>query len=87
MKDLGQVDTYLGINIKYNNEEGEMTLDQSNYIQSLAKKCNIVEAKLYHTPIAEKLSLEPAQTASNNLEYRNIIEALLYKSTGSSIFS
>jgi len=50
MKDLGEVNTYLGINIKYDYTKCEMTLDQSDYIESLAKKYNIVEAQLSHTP-------------------------------------
>lgn len=59
-----------------------MTLDQSNYIESLARKYNIIEAKLYYTPMEQNLSLEPGQPASNDLKYRNLIGALSYISTG-----
>lgn len=82
MKDLGEVNTYLGINIKYNCAKGEMTLDQTDYIGSLANKYNIADAKLYCTPMEQNLSLEPAQSASTDLKYRNLIGALLYISTG-----
>lgn len=37
MKDLGEVKTYLGINIVYDYKEHKMTLDQSEYIESLAR--------------------------------------------------
>ena len=37
MRDLGEVKTYLGINIEYDHKR----LDQSSYIESLARQCNI----------------------------------------------
>ncbi|KYM95559.1 Copia protein [Cyphomyrmex costatus] len=58
-----------------------MTLDQKDYIESLARKYNITESKLYCTPMEQNLSLQPAQSASNFLNYRNLIGALLYVST------
>lgn len=82
MKDLGEVKTYLGINVEYDCKKGEMSLDQTNYIESLAEKYEIRNAKLYYTPMEQSLSLEPAQSASNDLKYRNLIGALLYVSTG-----
>ena len=81
MKDLGIVQTYLGIKINYDHKTGNMTLDQSDYIDSLARKYDIVNSKLYSTPMEQNLSLEPAQSASDNLNYRNLIGALLYIST------
>ena len=57
MKDLGEVKTYLGINIKYDYKNGEMTIDQRDYIELLAKKYGIENAKLYHTPMKQNLSL------------------------------
>jgi len=82
MKDLGEVRTYLGINIKYDYKNNEMKLDQSEYIEFLAEKYNIVNSKLYCTPMEQNLSLEPAQSASNDIKYRNLIGALLYINTG-----
>ena len=38
MKDLAEVKTYLGIIIEYNHKKCEMKLDQSSYIESLAKR-------------------------------------------------
>ena len=58
-----------------------MTLDQKDYIESLAKKYNITEWKLYCTPMKQNLSLQPAQSASTYLNYKNFIRALLYIST------
>ena len=41
MKDLGKVSTYLGINIEYDKNKNEMSLDQERYIESLARKYQI----------------------------------------------
>ena len=82
MKDLGEIKIYLGINIDYNCKKGIMKLDQSAYIESLAQKYNITDARLYCTPMEQNLSLESAQAPSNDIKYRNLIGALLYISTG-----
>ena len=65
MKDMGQIKTYLGINIHYGYNNNIMTLDQKDYIEFLARK--------YDT--------EPALSASNDKKYRNLITALLYISS------
>jgi hypothetical protein len=82
MKDLGEVKNYLGINIDYDNEKGKMTLDQSNYIETLANKYDIKNSKLYSTPMEQNLKLEPAQSACEGIKFRNLIGALLYLSSG-----
>ena len=59
-----------------------MKLDQSSYIESLAKRYNIENSKLYFTPMKQNLNSESAQSASDDIRYRNLIGALLYISTG-----
>lgn len=59
-----------------------MKLDQSSYTESLAKRQNIENSKLYFTPKEKNLNLEPAQSASDDIRYRNLIGASLYISTG-----
>ena len=59
-----------------------MKLDQSSYIESLARQCNIENSKLYFTPIVQNLSSELAQSASDDVRYRNLIGALLHINTG-----
>ena len=82
MKDLGEVKTYLGINIEYDHKKCEMKLDQNSYIESLAKRYNLENSKLYFTLMEQNLNLEPAQSASDDIRYRNLIRALLYIITG-----
>lgn len=82
MKDLGKISTYLDINIEYDETKHEILVDQEKYIESLAKKYQIEEAKLYKTPMEQNLKLEPAEELNGNLRYRNLIGALLYISSG-----
>ena len=44
-----------------------MKLDQSNYIKSLGRQYNTENSKLYCTPMEQNLSLEPAQSASDDV--------------------
>ena len=55
-----------------------MSINQTNYIESLARKYEIEDSKLYATPMEQNLKFEPALSASNDLKYRNLIEALLH---------
>ncbi|XP_050493837.1 uncharacterized protein LOC126875157 [Bombus huntii] len=82
MKDLGEAKIYIGINIEYDYKKCEIKLDQSSYIELLAKQYNIENSKLYFTPMEQNLSLAPAQSASDDIRYRNLTGVLLYISTG-----
>lgn len=82
MKDMGEVKNYLGISIDYNIENNVMKLNQKTYIESLACKYNLENAKLYSTPIEVNLKLEPAEKINVNIKYKNLIGALLYISAG-----
>lgn len=82
IKDMGEIKVYLGINIEYDYKKNVMTLDQKAYIESLARKYEIENAKLYATPMEQNLKCERAQSASVELKYRNLIGALLYISSG-----
>ena len=82
MKDLGKISMYLGINIEYDEKNNEMYLDQRKYIESLTRKYQIEEAKLYKTPMEQNLKLEPAEESNEKIKYRNLIGALLYITSG-----
>lgn len=60
IKDLGKVSHYIGIDIDYDLENNVMALSQTKYIESLAIKYNLQNAKLYSTPMEPNLKLEPA---------------------------
>jgi len=82
MKDLGEVRTYLSINIKHDRNKNEITLDQREYIESLSRKYDIIDSKGHHIPMEQNLRLELAPSERNNKQFRNLIGALLYISTG-----
>lgn len=69
----------MGIDIVHDRYKNEMTLDQRKYIESLSRKYSVIDSKCYHTPMEQNLKLEPAQSAKNDLKFRNLIGALLYK--------
>jgi len=78
MKELGEIKEYLGIEIQYNYVIGEMNLNQTRYIESLADRYKIKESKLYTTPMETNLKIEKAEKYEPNIIYRNLIGALLY---------
>ena len=71
-----------GINIEYDENKNEMSLVQERYIESLARKYQIEQSKLYETLMEQNLKLEPAQEVNEKIKYRNLIGALLYISSG-----
>lgn len=82
MKDMGKAKNYIGIEIKYNfNQNNYLTLSQKSYIESLAKRYNIENAKLFKTPMEINLKLEQSDI-DEDVKYRNLIGALLYISSG-----
>ena len=58
-----------------------LPLSQTKYIESLAIKYNLGNAKLYDTPMESNLKLEQANEIDERIKYRNLIGELLYIST------
>jgi len=69
MKDFGEIRTYLDINIKHDRNKNEIILDQREYIESLARKYDIIDSKDHHTPMEQNLKLEPAPSEKNNIQF------------------
>lgn len=82
MKHLGEVKTYLGINISYDRDNQMIKLDQGQYIKQLATKFGIVNSRSFKTPMEQNLKLESDVQISSNTQYRSLIGALLYLSMG-----
>jgi len=79
MKDLGEVRTYLGINIKHDRKKNEITLDQREYIESLARKYDIIDSRGHHTPMEQNLKLKPAPSEKDNKQFRNLRGLTIHK--------
>ena len=60
----------------------KFSLNQQKYIESLAVKYNLENARLYDTPVEANLKLEQANKTDKTIKYRNLIGELLYISTG-----
>lgn len=81
MKDLGRIKEYLGITIDYESDKNEIKLNQTKYIESLIKKYNLENSKLYNTPMEVNLKIEKSDYCERDIRYRNLIGALLYISS------
>ncbi|CEM36698.1 unnamed protein product [Vitrella brassicaformis CCMP3155] len=86
IKDLGEVDTFVGIKVKYDKEKGEMTLSQEKYISSLLTKFRMERANPAMTPLPPGVRLssemgprtEAEAEAARELPYRELVGSLLY---------
>lgn len=58
-----------------------MKLHQTKYIESIAKRYNLENSKLYNTPMEVNLKIEKSDTYEKDIKYRNLIGALLYISS------
>lgn len=78
LTDLGEVQCYLGINIK-RNELGDFSMNQSNYIEKVIRRTKLDQAKPSTYPMDvgyEKLRLDSPEI--KNEYYSKLIGALLY---------
>ncbi|KAG7302557.1 hypothetical protein JYU34_002203 [Plutella xylostella] len=75
MRDLGAAHHILGM--KITNKDGRITLDQSNYIQTVLNKFQMSDCKPASTPMEAGLKLHKAEKLGN-FNYRNLIGCLMY---------
>ncbi|RVW28531.1 Retrovirus-related Pol polyprotein from transposon TNT 1-94 [Vitis vinifera] len=77
MKDLGEVDTILGIKVKRNS--GGYTLNQTHYIEKVVSKFSHLKIKDANTPFDSSIKLEKNDGRSvAQLEYASAIGSLMY---------
>lgn len=79
LKDLGQLDYFLGIEVTHM-PNGSLILSQTKYISDLLAKVNMATANGMPTPMvsSSKLSKFGSATVSDPTQYRSIIGALQY---------
>jgi hypothetical protein len=56
-KDLGEVKTFLDMNVDYHRASGILKIDQKNMICKVAKKFRVINCRPIYTPIEEKPNL------------------------------
>lgn len=66
----------------YDQEKKKLFLSQEKYIESLAIKYRVTESRKHHTPMEMNLKLEASKEVNEDLQYRNLIGALLYVANG-----
>ncbi|WJZ81775.1 hypothetical protein VitviT2T_001596 [Vitis vinifera] len=77
MKDLGEVDTILGIKVKRNS--GGYVLNQTHYIEKVVSKFSHLKIKDANTPFDSSIKLEKNDGRSvAQLEYTSAIGSLMY---------
>jgi hypothetical protein len=77
MKDLGEVDTILGIKVKRNGSQ--ISLSQSHYIEKILTKFQHLNIKEFNTPFDSSLKLDVnSGRAVAQLEYASAIGSMMY---------
>jgi hypothetical protein len=86
MKDLGSISECLGIRIKYDQPNGIMKLDQTDYIEAMIKHFGFQNLRQARTPLDPGIKLSVAmapatdadKTEASKFPYREIIGKLMY---------
>ncbi|KAJ9551062.1 hypothetical protein OSB04_015107 [Centaurea solstitialis] len=77
MKDLGEVDTILGIKVK--RSESQFSLSQSHYIEKILTKFQHLNIKEFNTPFDSSMKLDKnSGRAVAQLEYASAIGCMMY---------
>ncbi|KAJ9543865.1 LOW QUALITY PROTEIN: hypothetical protein OSB04_023572 [Centaurea solstitialis] len=77
MKDLGEVDTILGIRVK--RSESQFSLSQSHYIEKILTKFQHLNIKEFNTPFDSSVKLDKnSGRAVAQLEYASAIGCMMY---------
>jgi hypothetical protein len=87
MTDLGEIDSYLGVNIMHNWLVKLLDIDQSCYIQEIVNRFRMLDANPTHTPLpsgteTHLVKYEEQASASEIRAYQQVIGSLLYVQIG-----
>src|SRR5579859_4230130 len=88
MKDLGEIQSYLSVNIARDRANRTMEINQSDYIQGIVERFGMVDANPVYTPLpsgmeAHLIKYEDQASPSEIKKYQQIIGSLLYAQIGS----
>lgn len=79
MTDIGMADTFLGMHIEHDRDNGIVQLSQAQYLKNVVRKFGMTECKPISTPIEKGLHLSSEKLAeSANVPYRELIGCLTY---------
>ncbi|KAL2887234.1 Retrovirus-related Pol polyprotein from transposon TNT 1-94 [Ceratocystis lukuohia] len=85
IKDMGELKTFLGMEVNRNRDKGKMWLSQKQYIMKMSEELDITapRAKPVSTPIAAWETLEPIREEEKSVDkktYQSLIGTLMYPS-------
>lgn len=79
MKEMGVVNNFLNIQIKYDRENGIMELSQKAAIKKLLEKFNMINCRSSKTPMEPNLVLQPTTKRKKfDYPYREVIGSIMY---------
>ena len=82
IRDLGEAETFLGMEIVRDRKKRTLKIKQSKYIENMCERFGLTEAKPVHTPMDHKVVLRKAMNMPelhpDNELYRAIIGSLMY---------
>lgn len=79
MTDMGKADSFLGMQIEQNIENGTITVNQTQYLKRVLQKFGMQDCKPKSTPIEKGLHLERGDTNKcTDHRYRELIGCLTY---------
>lgn len=78
--DLGEINTFLNINVKYDRNKGILTANQHDLIMKIAKKFRVENFRKFETPAEERLVLEKCNDSSllTKSPYRELVGSFMY---------
>lgn len=80
MNDLGDVSTFMGMNIKYNRTDGILLIDQNDYILRILDRFGMNECNAAQTPMMANCKLQrktDVETYTTH-PYREVLGAIMY---------
>jgi len=82
IRDLGEAETFLGMEIVRDRKRKTLKIKQSKYIENMAERFGLTDAKPVYTPMDPKINLQKAKIKSelhpDNELYRSIIGSAMY---------
>lgn len=79
MKDLGEMQQCIGLNINRNREAGVIMIDQEKYINLVLERFGMSDCKPVRTPIEVNTKFDKKREAENsNFPYREAVGCLIY---------
>ncbi|XP_055623094.1 uncharacterized protein LOC129766547 [Toxorhynchites rutilus septentrionalis] len=82
MKDLGQVEHFMGMRINVDSQRGRVTIDQTAFAERILLRFGMESCNSVSTPVEPGTKLDQVTGNSKNADYRQAIGCLMYLMLG-----